>query len=331
MAITYASKPVFTGLAQISVAATLCLVSVAMAIAADSSALGTPEFCTAYSGLPSHWGHDPRAGMVHINGGEFTLGTHLGYEEERPEVSTQVNSFWIDQTEVTVAQFAAFVKATGYVTEAEHEGGGVVFRIPKSEELDQLPYAWWNYLKGANWRHPANPASSARDNHPVTLVTLNDALAYARWLGRDLPTEAEWEYAAKADHEGNNQEKEPRDTTGKPVANFWQGTFPLTNANEDGHQGLAPVGCYPANGFRLYDMIGNAWEQTRDLYTPGHQASSNLTPATDNPDPARLMVIKGGSHLCGRDFCVRYRPSARESHEANLPISHTGFRTVFRD
>jgi formylglycine-generating enzyme required for sulfatase activity len=293
--------------------------------------LGSPELCAKYSGLPSQWGSNSRAGMVHLNGGEFTLGTILGYEEERQEVKTQVKGFWLDQTEVTVAQFGAFVKATGYVTEAEREGGGVVFRKPSAEEMNQRAYAWWGYLKGADWRHPKGKDSSSIDNQPVTLVTLADALAYAKWLGRDLPTEAEWEYAAKAGQQGANLEKEPRDSTGKPTANFWQGVFPTTNTREDGHEGLAPVGCYVANEFKIYDLLGNVWEQTKDIYTESHELPLKQVAAANGAKPDQPMVVKGGSHLCGRDFCVRYRPSAREAHEANLPVSHIGFRTVLRD
>lgn len=293
--------------------------------------LGSPEFCSSYSGLPDNWLNNSRAGMIYVPGGEFTLGSTLGYEEERQEINTQVDGFWIDQTEVTVAQFAAFVNATGYITEAEREGGGLVFRQPSAAELSQRPYAWWNYQKGADWRHPDGSGSSAKDNHPVTLVTLADAKAYADWLGRDLATEAEWEYAAKAGKQGADLEKEPRNAQGKPLANFWQGEFPGQNTTEDGHLGLAPVGCYPANHFKLYDMIGNAWEQTKDVYKASHQQNPVQDTPVENLKPDRQMVIKGGSHLCGRDFCVRYRPSAREAHEANLPISHIGFRTVVRD
>ena len=145
-----------------------------------------------------------------------------------------------------------------------------------------------------------------------------------------MPTEAEWEYAAKAGHNGAKLEKEPRDANGKPLANFWQGTFPTLNNREDGYLGLAPVGCFAANDFKLYDMIGNAWEQTRDVYTESHQLPAVAYASQPNIIPNQAMVVKGGSHLCGRDFCVRYRPSAREAHEANLPIAHIGFRTVLR-
>lgn len=309
-------------------------ISIPNSLAATKPTLGTPKLCAKYSGLPSNWGKNEHAGMLYINGGEFTLGTSLGYQEESQEIKTKVNSFWIDQTEVTIAQFAAFVKATNYITEAEKEGGGVVFHNPSSEELNQRPYAWWTFKHGANWRHPYQDDTAAKDNQPVTLITYKDALAYANWLGRDLPTEAEWEYAAKAGRQGEALEKEPRDKQGKPLANFWQGTFPKENIQEDGYPGLAPVGCFIANPFKLYDMVGNAWEQTKDIYTPSHEpqsppASTDSSDTNSKPDLA--MVVKGGSHLCGRDFCVRYRPSAREAHEANLPIAHIGFRTVSRD
>lgn len=294
--------------------------------------LGTPEGCAAYGGLPEGWGQNPKAGMVRVKGGEFVLGTRLGYEDERPEVRTQVGGFWIDQTEVTVAQFGAFVQATGYVTEAERQGGAVVFRQPGAQELEQRDYAWWGVVKGAAWNHPTGPGSApAHASQPVTLVTFNDALAYARWLGRDLPTEAQWEYAAKAGRQDGKLEHEPRDAHGKPIANFWQGRFPGTNSAEDGYVGLSPVGCYPANGFQLYDTRGNAWEQTKDVYTGPHRAPEKAPSFARAGEPNQPMVIKGGSHLCGRDFCVRYRPSAREAHEANLPVSHIGFRTVLND
>jgi len=290
--------------------------------------LGSQALCARYSGLPPQWGHDRLAGMVHVKAGEFLEGTNLGYEDERPEVSVKVKGFWIDQTEVTVAQFAAFVKATGYVTEAEREGGAVVFRKPGKEELETKAYSWWAFTKGADWRHPAGPGSSPSDNRPVTLVTLADAQAYAHWLGRTLPTEAQWEYAAKAGRQGAELEKEPRDAAGKPIANFWQGEFPAVNSAEDGHVGLAPVGCYAANDFQLYDMVGNAWEQTRDPFTGPHLPFSSAAAPAEDARANRPMVIKGGSHLCGKDFCVRFRASAREAHEANLAVSHIGFRTV---
>ncbi|MEO6918129.1 MAG: formylglycine-generating enzyme family protein [Collimonas sp.] len=302
------------------------------------AALGNEQQCEAYSGLPLHWRSDAQAGMVHLRGGEFILGSQAGYEDERPagDGKTKVRGFWIDQTDVTNAQFSAFVAATGYVTDAEKQGGGAVFHKPTLEELNARPLAWWTWLDGASWWHPAGPGSNLNGilNQPVTLVTQADALAYARWLGRDLPSEAEWEYAGKAGHDGAELDTAPRDARGKPTANYWQGVFPLLNTNEDGHIGLSPVGCYAANDFKLYDMVGNAWEWTKDIYNGPHQPHSNGDTAAIAPvgrKHDRLTVIKGGSFLCAQDYCVRYRASSREQQEADLPASHIGFRTVLRD
>lgn len=306
------------------------------------AALGTEAQCGRYAGLPKDWGHDIHAGMVHLSGGEFVLGTRQGYPDERPAGSghTRVAGFWIDQTEVTNAQFIAFVNATGYVTDAERQHGGAVFHTPTQAELSARPLAWWSWVEGASWRHPEGPGSDlpGRENHPVTLVTQRDALAYAQWLGRDLPTEAEWEYAGKAGHEDATLDTAPRDPAGKPSANYWQGAFPVMNTNEDGHVGRSPVGCYAASDYKLYDMIGNAWEWTRDVYTGQHQGHANGDTAAVAP-AGRIhagrgntpMVIKGGSFLCSSDYCVRYRASSREQQEADLPASHIGFRTVLRE
>lgn len=306
--------------------------------------LGSEARCGAYDGMPRGWGADRRAGMVRIAGGSFTFGSDLGYPDERPAGpgKVRVAGFWIDQTEVTVAQFAAFVRATGYVTDAERQGGAVVFHVPSDDELQQGPLAWWRFVQGANWRHPRGPQVDAGANPPanlpVTLVTQADALAYAGWLGRDLPTEAEWEYAGKAGRDGMALDTAPSDAQGKPSANYWQGVFPTVDAGADGHHGLAPVGCYAANPFQLYDMIGNVWEWTRDPYTGPRQPHANGDTAAALPAslraagrPGQPMVIKGGSFLCSPDYCVRYRASARESQEGDLGASHIGFRTVLRD
>lgn len=303
--------------------------------------LGSEAACGGYSGLPRGWAADPHAGMARIEAGSFQFGSVRGYPDERPAApgKVQVAGFWIDQTEVTFAQFGAFVQATGYVTEAERQGGAVVFHVPSDDELQQRPLAWWRFVKGANWRHPQGPQSTAsRLNLPVTLVTHADALAYARWLGRDLPTEAEWEYAGKAGRDDAELDTAPSDGHGKPTANYWQGIFPSFDAAADGHHGLAPVGCYAANPFHLYDMIGNAWEWTRDPYTGPRQSHANGDTAAALPAslrtagrPDQQMVIKGGSFLCSPNYCVRYRAAAREAQEADLGATHIGFRTVLRN
>jgi formylglycine-generating enzyme required for sulfatase activity len=303
--------------------------------------LGSEAACNAYGGLPRGWGSDRRAGMVRVEGGDFTFGSVRGYADERPAEPGQVHvaGFWIDQTEVTVAQFAAFVHATGYVTQAEHQGGAPVFHVPGEDELRTRPLAWWRFVEGASWRHPEGPRSATpAANLPVTLVTQADAFAYARWLGRDLPTEAEWEYAAKAGRDDAGLDTAPRNAQGKPTANYWQGNFPVFDAAADGHHGLAPVGCYAANPWYLYDTIGNVWEWTRDAYTGPRQPHANGDTAAVLPaglrQPGRSnqqMVIKGGSFLCSPDYCVRYRASAREAQEADRGAGHIGFRTVLHD
>jgi len=311
---------------------------------APAAQLGNEPSCAAYSGLPAGWGSDAHAGMVHVASGSFIFGSERGYPDERPAQpgATRVPGFWIDRTEVTQAQFAAFVAATGYVTEAERQGAGVVFHVPTAEQLQRRPYAWWTLEPGAQWRGAASAAASG--HLPVTLVTQADALAYARWLGRDLPTEAEWEYAGKAGRSDAQLDTAPADAGGKPAANYWQGAFPQFDAATDGHAGLAPVGCYAPNGFGLYDMIGNVWEWTLDRYTGPRQPHANgdtaavagrtaaSAYAANEANAANAaMVIKGGSFLCAPDYCVRYRASARESQERDLAAGHIGFRTVRRD
>lgn len=308
---------------------------------APPAALGNEALCAAGSGLPPEWGRNARAGMVRVPDGEFVFGSTRGYQDERPAdaAPVKVRGFWIDQTEVTNAQFERFVRATGYVTEAEKEGAGVVFHTPDERELQQRPYAWWSYVRGANWRNPGGAggdgAALPPPNQPVIMITEADALAYARWLGRDLPTEAEWEYAAKAGRSDAALDAAPVDGAGRPTANYYQGLFPLRDSAQDGHAGLAAVGCYAANAFGLYDMIGNAWEWTKDIYTGPRQPHNNGdTAAVAAAARARRadvpMVIKGGSFLCSPNYCVRYRASARESQEGNLGASHIGFRTVLR-
>lgn len=294
--------------------------------------------CLGGSGLPDGFATAAHAGMVRIPSGDVQLGSRSGYADERPNGETvRVGAFWMDRTEVTNAQFAAFVKATGYVTQAEREGAAAVFKAPPRGQALRSGNDWWVWQQGANWRLPEGPASPVRaqPDEPVVHVAYADALAYARWLGRDLPTEAEWEYAARANGDAEQIDREPRDPRGRPVANYWQGIFPEINTREDGHVALAPSGCFPPNGYGLFDMIGNVWELTRDRYTGPHQPHGNGDPGAgrklaDGKPAGDPMVIKGGSFLCAASYCVRYRVAARHPHEPDLPTSHVGFRTVLR-
>jgi sulfatase modifying factor 1 len=307
--------------------------------------------------------------MIHLPSGRFTMG-HSGpietasgpsrYAEEEPEHEVAVNGFWIDKTEVTNAQFAAFVKATNYVTFAETEAkpddlpaeareqlppgkitnGGIVFRTnPKStgRNLD-----WWSWDPAANWQHPAGAGSDikGKDNHPVVCVTFDDAAAYAKWIGKRLPTEAEWEYAARGILEKRlfvwGDELKPN---GQWMANIWQGEFPSHNTAEDKFEGTAPVASFPPNTFGLYDMAGNAWELCSDYYDAAY---FNVSPSDNpkgpevwvNPDTGEkgegtpFHVIKGGSFLCHASYCMRYRPAARQSQASDSPTNHIGFRCV---
>jgi formylglycine-generating enzyme required for sulfatase activity len=202
----------------------------------------------------------------------------------------------------------------------------MIFIMPKSVEGMQNIAQWWRYTPGANWRHPAGPGSSIKghENYPVVEITYADALAYAKWKGRALPTEREWEWAARA-----GTAKAGLDHDQPKNANTWQGIFPVVNSDEDGFVGLAPVGCYQANAYGLHDMIGNVWEWTSDVFAPGHTAQepSQMGEARDQA-PNKSYVIKGGSFLCAPNYCMRYRSGAREPQEADLAASHLGFRTV---
>ena len=312
-------------------------------------ALGSRAACEAYDGLPSGWESDPLAGMVRIGGGRYTPGSDAGYPDERPLGELEVGDFWIDRSEVTRAQFGAFVMATGYVTEAERAGVAALFQPPLEGTQDDTPMNWWKLVKGADWRHPNGPDAppAALDARPVTLVTLADAQAYASWLGNQLPSEAEWEYAARAGAPSQQLGELPLDADGKPTANYWQGVFPLLDAGEDGYAGLAPVGCFAANAFGLFDMIGNVWEWTDDWFAqpklerkrrgsccvPANPRGGTRGESIDRSDPAIRIprkVLKGGSHLCAEDYCQRYRPAARYAQPIDTTTCHVGFRCVVR-
>lgn len=266
----------------------------------------------------------PPAGisLQQIQGGAFIMGEDPRYPEEGPPRRVSVDDFRIGTTEVTNAQFARFVAATGYVTLAERkppvlpgappemlQPGSAVFRVPTPDNP-----SWWAWVPGAQWRHPTGPGSTikGRDNDPVIQVAYDDAQAYARWAGLSLPTEEQWEYAARA---GNASLPEPIDHAGKPQANYYQGVFPIKDTGADGYTSRAPGGCFAPNAFGLYDMIGNVWEWT--------------TTAGSRPDASEPVgVIKGGSFLCAANYCARYRPAARQFQERGLGTDHIGFRVV---
>ena len=295
--------------------------------------------CGEYDGKPDGFGPGAAAGMVRIPAGRLVLGSFKGYGDEAPTGEpVAVETFWMDRTEVTNAQFAAFVTATGYITDAEREGAGAVFRRPTPGQQDKGPADWWVWTAGASWKRPEGAVSASKPapNEPVVLVTQADAMAYARWLGHDLPTEVEWEWAARGGGSAELVDREPRDPKGRTVANYWQGIFPDLNTKEDGFLALAPVGCFAPNGYGAVDMIGNVWELTRDRYSGPHQPHGNGDPGASargqrDVEPKGVpVVIKGGSFLCAASYCIRYRAAARHPHEADLPTSHVGFRTVLR-
>ena len=305
-------------------------------------------------------------GMVHLSGGTFTMGSERFYPEERPLRRVKVDPFWIDATPVTNRQFAAFVDATGYRTTAEvapdpkdypgmdptlAQPGALVFtRTPHPVPLNDFSQ-WWRFTPGADWRHPLGPDSSIAglEDHPVVQVSYPDALAYCEWAGKSLPTEAEWEFAAK----GGNDRREyawgdELAPGGRMLANFWQGLFPYANTLEDGWERTSPVRSFPPNEYGLYDVIGNVWEWTRDWYAQPRAAEKRKPDACctiDNPRGGRKAesydphtpalkigrrVLKGGSHLCAENYCQRYRPAARQGQAVDTSTSHIGFRCVVR-
>jgi len=304
--------------------------------------------------LPAPWRAPSTVGMAFIRGGSFQAGAKPMRREEGPPRLTRVSSFWIDRTDVTNAQFARFVAATGYVTLAEKplepraypglsgdqlKPSGIVF-VGSDRPAGSDPSAWWRVEPGADWRHPQGPATSidGQETLPVVQIAWDDAVAYAHWLGRDLPTEAEWEYAAQG---GKGATRfvwgdAPLDPK-HPQANVWQGVFPALDIGEDGFKAeISPVGCFPANGYGLYDMAGNVWQWTKDWYQPDPSSGSSREGPTqiaalDPGDPgARKHVIKGGSFLCSPNYCYRYRPAARQAGPTDTGENHIGFRTVLR-
>lgn len=290
----------------------------------------------------------PAQSFVKVAGGSFAMGQEDVYAEEGPIRQVSVDPFWIDTTEVTVGDFAQFVNDTGYVTVAEKPVDPAQFGVPKEQippdmllpgsavftapAVPSRNYAdWWEYRPGANWRKPLGPdgPDAARDR-PVVHLAYDDMEAYAKWRGGRLPTEAEWEYAARAG--SGNYTDQPSE------ANSWQGVFPVKDFETDGFGGVAPVGCYEPNAWGLYDMVGNVWEVTSDFYAPNHdpnRPSHNPTgPAeTESFDPANphfpSRVMKGGSYLCAPNYCQRYRPAARTGRDPEMGSSNVGFRLVY--
>ncbi|MEM6857520.1 MAG: formylglycine-generating enzyme family protein [Pseudomonadota bacterium] len=266
--------------------------------------------------------------MIWVEGGNVTLGADPLYPEEGPPREVEVEGFWISKTEVTNAQFAKFVDATGYLTQAERNPpklpgappemllpGSAVFRVPSADNP-----SWWMWKPGAQWRSPSGPGSvvEGRENDPVVQVTYEDALAYAEWAGLTLPSEDQWEHAARA---GEAALPAPQTASGEAKANYYQGVFPAKDLGEDGYTSRAPVGCFEANAFGLHDMIGNVWEWTSSEARPGK--------APNNSQPRN--IIKGGSFLCAANYCARYRPSARQFQERDLGTDHIGFRVIDPD
>lgn len=331
--------------------------------------LGAIVFMTAFALLAVKNVNKQKAniptGMKWISSGVLTMGTDdpKSQANERPAHKVQIDGFWMDEHLVTNAEFKKFVEKTGYLTTAERKpdwedlkkqlppntskpdesllvAGSLVFTPPSHPVPLNNLHGWWSWVKGANWQHPEGPASNlkGRENHPVVHVSWDDANAYAKWIGKRLPTEAEWEYAARGGLENKRypwgDEFKPN---GKFMANTFQGEFPHKAIAEDGYVGTSPVKTYPANGYGLYDMVGNVWEWTNDWYhaTIYQQlAKQPMCPNYAGPahtfdpqDPyATKRVIKGGSFLCHVDYCESYRPSARRGQTPDTGTSHIGFR-----
>jgi len=304
----------------------------------------------------------PAGEMALIPGGTFTMGSNAHYPEEAPAHRVTVGPFRMDRHTVTNKEFRRFVNTTGYVTLAEKPANAADYPGAKPEMLApssvvfrkadgpidlRNPYNWWTYVAGADWRHPRGPDSSLQGlwDHPVVHVAYEDAEAYAKWAGKELPSEAEWEFAARGGLEGAEfcwgEELMPG---GKPHANTWQGEFPWQNELADGFEWTAPVGSFPPNGYGLYDMAGNVWEWTTDWYQEHSQIDSPCCTIT-NPrggerdksfDPRTpdvkvpRKVMKGGSYLCAPNYCRRYRPAARMAQGVDTSTCHLGFRCIVR-
>ena len=310
----------------------------------------SPQSSPASIATPSaNWTND----MVWIPAGTFWMGNNAGQADEKPVHKVSLDGFWMDKTEVTNEQFEEFVRATKYVTVAERKPnpedfpgadpellvpGSVVFYPPNEPVALDNHMQWWRYVPGASWRHPEGPQSDlkGREKHPVVHICFEDALAYCKWAGKRLPTEAEWEYAARGGLEQKNytwgEEQAPG---GKWLANIWQGEFPVENNEKDGSRLTSAAASYPANGFGLYDMAGNVWEWCGDWYlpdyyenSPSHNPKGPNTSYDPNEPGVMKRVTRGGSYLCNDSYCIGYRPSARMKTTPDTGLSHTGFRCV---
>lgn len=318
-------------------------------------------------------GRPPAKDMVWVPGGTYTMGSSLAdYPEEGPPHPVTVDGFWMDETAVTVAQYRRFIKDTGYVTVAQRPidpkdyplidpsllvPGSLVFRPTRGPvDLTRITN-WWHYVPGADWAHPEGPDSDAggKERHPAVHLAWEDVEAYAAWAGKSLPTEAEWERAARGGLDGAmyawGEDFTPR---GRPQANTWIGEFPWQNLKPESRQRTVPVRSFPANGYGLYEMTGNVWEWTADFYRPSHEESATrdgevilhacCAPANprvesaegsydaDEPGGAHIprRVIKGGSYLCAPNYCRRYRPAARQAQMLDSSMGHLGFRCIVR-
>lgn len=265
------------------------------------------------------------AEMIHIEGGVFTMGAVRFYPEERPLRTAVTADFRLDAVPVTNAAFAAFVAETGYVTSAEAQGESAVFKPPASPS----GASWWVLVRGACWCLPLGPGSglTGLEDHPVVHVTHADAAAYAAWAGKRLPSEAEWEFAARGGLHGVDyawgDELAPG---GQMLANYWQGEFPHENTLQDGWERTSPVRSFPPNGYGLHDMIGNVWEWTADDWSLPGASAAHAPRCCSAATGSMQKVVKGGSHLCARSYCQRYRPAARHPQPADVPTGHIGFR-----
>jgi formylglycine-generating enzyme required for sulfatase activity len=329
-------------------------------------AVAATAFAVAFS--VTRFMQTPPAGMAWIPGGEFTMGSDsdLAWADEKPAHRVRVAGFFMDQAEVTNAEFRRFVEATGYVTTAERPPdlneimkqlppgtppppaeklvpGSMVFRMTSGPVNTRDFSQWWHWTPGANWKHPEGPDSSiaGREQHPVVHVSWDDAVAYARWAGKRLPTEAEWEFAARGglDNKPYVWGDARPGADGRWQCNIWQGEFPYRNTAEDGFERTAPVRSFPPNGYGLYDMAGNVWEWCADWYDRDLHKRRAGKPLVINPtgpdktyDPMHPFeprrVQKGGSFLCNDSYCSRYRPSARHGCSPDTGMSHVGFRCV---